>query len=435
VENQNSAGVAESGPISLRSRTVNVIVRHSADCKDKAKGGDWRKCNCPKALLIYEGEGSGKNRRVSAKTRSWEKAESERQKILDSWDPEKVELKQLRAKKLREQVRVEDAVALYIKDQIRNLGDNGTVRMIRSLLGHVDEKGTVVSNGRLFNWLDTLLPDARPTYIAEFSPAHITAWRASWDFDSDLTAANRWRMVKGFFQFCEAQGWVADNPARKLKRLAVKKGSRTSIFTDDQYQKILDAVALYDPDNVPEQTRKAWKRRVEIFIELLRWSGMALIDGIQYRPEKVNDGVLTYKRQKSGELATVPLPKHLLKMLHNIPLERDSVGPSEPFRTKGTALASDTRKWEHRLSAVFKLAGITEVRNEVGRLRPPHPHMLRDTFAVWHLRHGARLHTVSKMLGHSKTATTERSYLPWVVELQEAHIADARRSLAHLKKS
>ena len=39
--------------------TVNVIVRHNARCKDKDRGGDWRKCRCPKALLIYEGGGSG----------------------------------------------------------------------------------------------------------------------------------------------------------------------------------------------------------------------------------------------------------------------------------------------------------------------------------------------------------------------------------------
>lgn len=201
-----------------------MIVRHSADCKDKAKGGDWRKCDCPKALLIYEGEGTGKNRRVSAKTRSWAKAEKAAQEILDSWDPEKVELKQLRAKKEREQVRIEDAIALYIQDQIRNLGDNGTVAMIRSLLGHVNEKGTVVSNGRLFDWLDTLLPGERPTYIAEFSPAHITAWRI---VGLRQRSHSRESLAHGqkLFQFCEAQGWVADNPARKLKRLKVKKAA------------------------------------------------------------------------------------------------------------------------------------------------------------------------------------------------------------------
>jgi integrase len=130
-------------------------------------------------------------------------------------------------------------------------------------------------------------------------------------------------------------------------------------------------------------------------------------------------GVLRYRRQKSGELATVPLPERLMALLRDVPLERDSVGTSQPFRTKDTALNSDTRKWQHRLGKVFTLAGIKSVRTERGTDRKPHPHMLRDTFAVGHLKHGAQLRTVSKMLGHSKTGTTERAYLPWVKELED----------------
>ena len=57
------------------------------------------------------------------------------------------------------------------------------------------------------------------------------------------------------------------------------------------------------------------------------------------------------------------------------------------------------------MQKLFTLAGITEVRNELGKARPPHPHMLRDTFAVWNLRHGVPLHAVSKMLGHGNPVT------------------------------
>lgn len=44
------------------------------------------------------------------------------------------------------------------------------------------------------------------------------------------------------------------------------------------------------------------------------------------------------------------------------------------------------------------------------------------------LTHGAKLHTVSRMLGHSKTEMTERAYLPWVWEMQQHHIDDARKA-------
>lgn len=418
---------------SLVTRTVTVITRHSADCKDKDKGSNWSKCRCRKALLIYEGEGSGTNRRISAKTRSWEKAEKFAQEWRDRWDPEKQELKRLRAAKEAKQVRIEAAVALYIADMVSRLGDNGTVAMARSLFGDVDSETNVVKrDGHLFHWLATCSP--RPDYIADLTPAHITSWRTSWRF-GDLTAANRWTMVKSLFNFCEAQDWIENSPAHKLKPIEAEKGSRTAIFTDQQYKQIISAVTEYDPENIPAATRKSWQQRLTSFIELLRWSGMALVDAVQFRPDWVSDdGVLRYRRQKSGEVAIVPLPAHVVKLVRAVPLERDSTNPAQPFRT-GAALMSDTAKWHRRVTKVFDLAGIKKVRTELGRMRDPHPHMLRDTFAVWHLRHGARLHTVSKMLGHAKTTTTEKSYLPWVKELDDAHIADARLSLQKMKKS
>src|SRR2546426_1227923 len=409
--------------------TARVVVRHAATCKDKARGSDWRKCKCRKSLLVYDGGGSGGNRHISAKTRSWEKAEEEKQKWLDRFDPEKQELKRLRAEKERKQVRIEDAVALYLADMAARLGDNGTCAMARSLLGDVDPTTKAVrSDGHLFRWLATLPREQRPAYIAEITPAHLTAWRASWKF-GDLTAANRWGMVKGFLSFCESQGWIADNPARRLKRPSVDRGNRTAIFSDEQYSSILDAVSISDPENVPAATRKAWQHRLTAFVELLRWSGMALVDATQWRPDSVDaDGVLRYRRQKTGELATVPLPERLLILPRGGPLGNGAT-EAAPFPTTSN-LTSDCRKWQHRLDRLFELAGITEVRTERGTTRKPHPHMLRDSFAVWHLRHGAQIRTVAKMLGHSNTRTTEKSYLPWCSELEAAHLADARQSLA-----
>ncbi len=412
------------------TRTVKVKVRHSSDCKDLNQGADWRRCNCPKALLIYDGGGTGTNRRVSAKTRSWERAEKLAQEYLDRFDPDKQELKRLRAEKERAQVTVEEAVALYVADMIARLSDNGTVAMVRSLLGHVDpETKAVTKNGNLFNWLSTLTSDHRPTYIFEVNPAHVTGWRSTWTF-GDYTASQRWGMVKSFFNFCEAQGWIQASPCRNVRRLEYEKGGRTAVFTDEQCAAILEAVSLYDP--VPEQlTQKSWQQRLTAFVELLHWSGMSMIDAVQFRPELVDDaGVLRYRRQKTKSLATVVLPQHVVAILRDVPPERDSVGASMPFRMKECSAYSDTRIWRKRLFVLFDLAGIKLVRTELGAVRRPHPAMFRDTFAVWHLRHGSKIHNVAKMLGHSRTATTEKSYLPWVAELEQAHIEDARRVLA-----
>jgi integrase len=183
-------------------------------------------------------------------------------------------------------------------------------------------------------------------------------------------------MVRSFFNFCEQQGWIDDSPARKLRRMEYKRGGRTAIFTDSQYETILEDVERYEPENVPSMTRANWKQRITTFVELLRWSGMAPIDAVQYRPEWVDEqGVLRYRRQKTGETATVQLPEHVMAMLRSVPLEDDSVGSDQPFRMKGFEPKSDRITWSKRLLRLFDLAGIQEVRNEVGRVRAPHPYI------------------------------------------------------------
>jgi integrase len=237
-------------------------------------------------------------------------------------------------------------------------------------------------------------------------------------------------MVRSFLNFCENQGWIQDSPARKLRRIDYDRGSRTAIFTDKQYESVLRAVAGYKPENVPAATRDSWQLRITGFVELLRWSGMALIDAVQFQPELVaDDGVLRYRRQKTGELATVVLPKHVLVLLRNIPLQHDSAGAAHLLSMKYFTAHSDTVTWRKRLMKLFLLAWISEVRNELGKIRPAHPHMLRDTFAVWNLRHGVPLHAVAKMLGHSDPSTTAKAYLPWVKELEQATIAEGRAAL------
>jgi len=40
---------------------------------------------------------------------------------------------------------------------------------------------------------------------------------------------------------CYRQGYLPDNPARKLTRVQINHGNRTAVFTDEQYQKIINA--------------------------------------------------------------------------------------------------------------------------------------------------------------------------------------------------
>ena len=418
------------------TRSVKVQVRHSPDCRNRDKGVDWKRCGCPKVLRVYEGGGSGANKRVATRTRSWEEAEKQAQELRDSWDPVKQELKSLKAERERQQVSIEKAVALYIANMIADLGDNGTVAVVCSLLGRVDSQMNVTSSGHLFNWLAKIPREERPVYVTDLTPTHLTEWRTTWKFN-DLTAARRLRTVKGFFDFCVAQGWVKDNPAASLKQ-TVDRRNRTTVFSDQQYAAIESATKSYAPNNIIGDVRNAVRQRLLTFVKLLRWSGMDLIDAVQYSPDLVDeDGVLRYSRQKTVKKtsikATVPLPEDLVALLRNVPLEEDSVGPEQPFRQKDTKPISDTLMWAARLRELFKLAGITKVRDQIGRARKPHAKMFRHTCAVGEILKSVDLLSVAKMLGHTTTKMTETVYLPWVQEMEEAHITRVREARAAAK--
>src|SRR5258708_24919045 len=79
--------------VSLRpkTQTVSVYTRHSADCSKKGEP-QWRRCKCAKYLYMLR---DGKNKTISAKTRSWDKAEQQAQEIRESWDPVKQKLREL----------------------------------------------------------------------------------------------------------------------------------------------------------------------------------------------------------------------------------------------------------------------------------------------------------------------------------------------------
>lgn len=396
----------------METRTAKVYARHSADCKHREQGGDFKGCNCPKWICFYDGA-TKRQWKESAKTRTWEKAQDQAVAWLEQFDPVKVKVKQLEAEIEAQRgttVSIEKAVFSYLQDQIFRLGDNGTVSRTRILLGDVDENNKV-KRGKMFAWLDKQMP--RPTLISEMTTPMLAAWRSSWSYGSDRSAAQAWSEVLTFFKFCHRHGWVKANPAAALARPRVQKGNRTATFTDEQYDSILSAAH--------------GDQMLETFVELLRWGGMALIDAVQFERKSLDaTGTLRYKRQKTDELATVDLPENVLALLRSVP------GGEQPFLRSSISPEGNAHAWRRQLQALFAKAGITVVKTDVGE-RPAHPHMLRDTCAVWYLRHGMGLHGVAKILGHSNPLITSKSYLPFVKELETAHIAENRAVLEAAK--
>src|SRR6266436_14638 len=74
--------------------SIKVLTRHSSECP-KRDDPTYRKCNCRKQLYLYE---HGKVRYVSAKTRTWAKAEEFMRQQIDARDPVKKALREIEHK-------------------------------------------------------------------------------------------------------------------------------------------------------------------------------------------------------------------------------------------------------------------------------------------------------------------------------------------------
>jgi integrase len=168
-------------------------------------------------------------------------------------------------------------------------------------------------------------------------------------------------------------------------------------------------------------------------MDLGRWAGMAVCDIVRFSPA-LNLGannVLTYRRRKSTQMAHVLLDPAVAARLRSIPAEKGS-SPDRPFHFPGSRDAGNRQLWRLRFQTLCRFAGITACETEVG-VRSPHPHMLRDSFAIDAISRGVSLENVAKMLGHATIDMTQRSYLFWIQKRIDHCIEDQRAALARMQ--
>jgi hypothetical protein len=187
-----------------------------------------------------------------------------------------------------------------------------TIRGYRGLLSDViSENGTYVVKrlGRLLTWRDALKP--RPIYISDLTPTLVDNFRASWNAPAkgipcsapfgDLMTKTAFKRLKTFFTYCKQRGkWISENPLDGLALPTVEEGYRTAPFTDAQYDSIIATVKnryAAEIKNLEDQRQYDEAHRLLAFIELMRWSGAAVADAVQFRLSNMKDnGHVTYRR-------------------------------------------------------------------------------------------------------------------------------------------
>ena len=153
--------------------------------------------------------------------------------------------------------------------------------------------------------------------------------------------------------------------------------------------------------------------RIKALVLVMRHSGLRIGDAVLLKRERIANGRLFLRTQKTGTPVHVPLPPVVLSALKGI----ETIHPEYFFWTGTGKTKSALSVWDRTLRRLFEIAGI----------KNGHSHRFRDTFAVSLLESGVPIEDVSILLGHQDVRITQKHYAPWVAARQQK-LAEGVRS-------
>ena len=410
---------------SIHGTTVVYTPRHLGECRLRDRNANG--CGCPK--WIYSKARGGRAVQQSARTPSFAEACALATRILDGFNPEITKAREVNEPEPG--IGIEACVEIYGASLRRRSLSQSHIH--NCLVPFQRRKPVEYTNGRaknmsLLDYLDRQNVTVREPVLRmeQLTSDILDEWSARWESNDSTTLV--WRgMVAAFLDWAHAHDHIEDEPVFR-ERHKVRPGNRCGHLDDIQIAKLYQAIPFFKPPQMAEN----FAPRLRAFLDLGRWGGMAVADIVAFSP-RVSlsaNNVLAYRRQKSGQIATVLLDPAVAARLRSIPLEAGADDPDKPFRFRRTQEVQNRQLWRERFKNLCKFVGITEVETEVGERIPVHPHVLRDSFAIDAITRGVSLENVARMLGHKTTAMTQRSYLFWVKKRVDHCIEDQRAALA-----
>lgn len=269
--------------------TVKVYTRHNRNCPKRDRS-DWARCSCVKWLYVYR---DGKYRLVSAKTRSWEKAEQKAREIRDSFDPIRRLQRQLEAKAQadKSQLEIASATEQFLKE---------VARLNRAEATEAKYKLTLA---RLLQWCAT--QETPLTLLGHLDVATTRRWIHSWG-GAPTSIHNQHQRAIAFFNFCIEQGWIKENPAKKIKKVP-RKQEETLPFTRQQLDALIEATYYYDSRGTERNGHTTNSRRVRAYLRLLRWSGLRAGDAACLPKSNLRSDDSLFLYQAKPEVKLAPL--------------------------------------------------------------------------------------------------------------------------------
>ena len=193
--------------------------------------------------------------------------------------------------------------------------------------------------------------------------------------------------TRTFYRFLKSKGYVKEDPSLQVSHPKYQLAP-PRILTPTEYRALRDA-ARNDP-------------RMSAIIELLLQTGIRIGELTALRLSDIHKDTLHIPAMEKHEERTVPLNKRAQEALNRYLEVRPKADDDHIFITK-SGRPFLIRNIRTSIERYFRLAEIKDAKvND-----------LRHTFVAHHLKHGASIVTLSKILGHKRISTTER-YLEYV---------------------
>jgi site-specific recombinase XerD len=271
-------------------------------------------------------------------------------------------------------------------------------------------EGTIRKYRRLSHQLTAFADCHGIRFLTELDVPMLRNFRASWK-DKNLAALKKLERLRGFFKFSKENGWVSENPAKKLGK--PKCDERPTLpFSDEEMNRILAAAEANIRKIQAHGTENAIRLRALVL--LLRYSGLRIGDAVGCSFDRLAGGKLRLYTQKTGTHVHCPLPDFVVDQLDAIPKKSARYW----FWTGNGKLQTAVTDWQGRLQDLFIDANV----------QGGHAHRFRDTFAIKLLLEGVPIERVAVFLGQQNVKVTQKHYSPWVRERQEQAEADVRRT-------
>lgn len=189
--------------------------------------------------------------------------------------------------------------------------------------------------------------------------------------------------IKTFFRYVQKQGAITEDPAKDLDHPKFEcKPPR--VLSKLEYRALRDACKSDE--------------RIYAIVELLLQTGIRIGELATLTVEDVSDSELLIKAQEGHDQRTVPLNKAAREAIAAYLNQRKENGKSAALFTTKTGNPLLIRNIRTAIDRYFRIAGIEGAKvND-----------LRHTFIAHHLAGGTSVQTLSKLVGHKRSSTTEK---------------------------